>query len=146
VAYVPHRWYEKEQAMHGVNQLRVIGASNGLALNFWKAFYSNIHIPLHAVSLDVAVMTKITENAYRYLQIAFAEELKLSCKKLGVDFEVLKNACNTKWNIKILDALTGIGGTCLPKDMEFYSQAVGNSTLCWAARIVNENYVKETNK
>ena len=39
---------------------------------------------MHTVSsVEVAEMCKITENAHRYLQIAFAEELKLICEKIG---------------------------------------------------------------
>jgi UDP-N-acetyl-D-mannosaminuronic acid dehydrogenase len=43
-------------------------------------------------------MCKIVENAYRYVQIAFAEELRMICEALGLDFNEVRMACNTKWN------------------------------------------------
>jgi UDP-N-acetyl-D-mannosaminuronic acid dehydrogenase len=78
-----------------------------------------LKVPLHiAGSVDIAELTKTVENSYRYLEIAFAEELKMVCDNIGVNFEDLRGAINTKWNINILEAQGGIGGHCLPKDSE----------------------------
>ena len=78
-----------------------------------------LEIPLHiAGSLDIAELTKTIENSYRYLEIAFAEELKMMCDNIDINFEDLRNAINTKWNVNILEAQGGIGGHCLPKDSE----------------------------
>jgi UDP-N-acetyl-D-mannosaminuronate dehydrogenase len=68
---------------------------------------------MHPVyKVDTAEITKITENAHRYLQIAFAEDLYLYCQANNINFSELRDALNTKWNVNIL----GIGGHCLPKD------------------------------
>ena len=49
-------------------------------------------IPMHVVSaVEVAEMCKITENAHRYLQIAFAEELKMICAKIGHELRRVAN-------------------------------------------------------
>ena len=77
----------------------------------------SLEIPMHPVSsVEIAETTKIVENAHRYLQIAFAEELYLYCQKNNINFPELKDALNTKWNVHILEPREGIGGHCLPKD------------------------------
>ncbi|MDF0679411.1 MAG: hypothetical protein P0116_00425 [Candidatus Nitrosocosmicus sp.] len=62
-----------------------------------------LSIPMHPVSsVEVAELTKIVENAHRYLQIAFAEETYLYCKSNSISFSELRESLNTKWNEVIL--------------------------------------------
>jgi len=122
VAHVPHRYYNKEKKDHGVNQLRVLGASHNCCNKKATDFYGGaLGIPLHPVkSAEVAELSKVIENTYRFLQIAFAEELKMVCDSRNISFDDLRNACNTKWNIDILETHSGIGGHCLPKDTKMF--------------------------
>jgi UDP-N-acetyl-D-mannosaminuronic acid dehydrogenase len=84
----------------------------------------SLSIPLHPVSkVETAEVTKIVENSYRYVQIAFAEELYMYCKENGVSFSELRNALNTKWNVNILEPRDGIGGHCLPKDTKMFLES-----------------------
>ncbi len=119
LVHLPHRYWAKDQGRHGVKQLRVIGAVNPESLNIGLRFYKDLlKIPLHIVSsIEIAEMSKITENAYRYVQIAFAEELEMICKEIKLNFNEERGACNTKWNIEIFEARDGIKGHCLPKDI-----------------------------
>ena len=121
IIHVPHRYWAGDPVNHGVRQLRVFGYLNKESMMKGLIFYRDIlSIPLHVVEpIEVAEMCKIVENAYRFVQIAFAEELKMICSELGLDFESVRSACNTKWNIEILEARNGIGGKCLPKDIRF---------------------------
>src|SRR3990170_7450786 len=91
LVHVPHRYWALEPEKHGVHQIRVIGGVNAESLNAGLNFYQEtLGIPMHVVSLvEVAEMCKITENAHRFLQIAFAEELKMTCDKIGLDFDEL---------------------------------------------------------
>lgn len=84
---------------------------------------------MHPVSnIDTAEITKITENAHRYLQIAFAEEdLYLYCQANNINFSELRDALNTKWNVNILEPREGIGGHCLPKDTRMFLQSSQSS-------------------
>lgn len=120
VVHVPHRYYKFEKEKHGVNQTRVIGSYDDCCFELAEKIYGKIlGIPLHKVSnIDIAEMTKIAENSYRYVQIAFAEELKMLCDNIGINFDELRDAINTKWNVDILEAQKGIGGHCLPKDSQ----------------------------
>jgi nucleotide sugar dehydrogenase len=124
VCHVPHRYYVHEKKEHGVAQTRVLGASDPCCKKEAITFYHDLlGVPLYPVSsIDVAELTKIVENSYRYLEIAFAEELKMICDNIDIDFEELRQAINTKWNVKILEAHGGIGGHCLPKDSEMVLQ------------------------
>ncbi|MDW0246125.1 MAG: NAD(P)-binding domain-containing protein [Nitrososphaeraceae archaeon] len=150
VAHVPHRWYALEEDVHGVNQVRVIGGVSDCCLKTALQFYDrnnialefndntnnentsgsaqttavDLGIPLHPVSeIEIAELTKIIENADRYLQIAFSEDLYLYCQANNVNFGELRDSLNTKWNVKILEPRDGVGGHCLPKDTKMFLQS-----------------------
>jgi UDP-N-acetyl-D-mannosaminuronic acid dehydrogenase len=160
VAHAPHRWYALEEDVHGVNQLRVLGGVNDCCLRQALEFYDgrnknlennernelgvkNLGIPMHPVSeIEIAELTKIIENANRYMQIAFAEDLYLYCQANNVNFAELKDALNTKWNVDILEPLDGIGGHCLPKDTKMFIQSSRSirSKILLAAMEVDDDY------
>jgi UDP-N-acetyl-D-mannosaminuronic acid dehydrogenase len=103
----------------------------------------SLAIPMHPVSsIEVAELTKIIENAHRYLQIAFAEELYLYCIANGISFTELKDSLNTKWNVEILEPRDGIGGHCLPKDTKMFvnSSNTIKSKILQAAMEIDEDY------
>ncbi|HVH96742.1 MAG TPA: NAD(P)-binding domain-containing protein, partial [Bacillus sp. (in: firmicutes)] len=103
----------------------------------------SLGIPMHPVSsIEVAELTKIIENAHRYLQIAFAEELYLYCIANGISFTELRDSLNTKWNVEILEPRDGIGGHCLPKDTKMFvnSSNTIKSKILQAAVEIDEDY------
>ncbi len=105
----------------------------------------NLEIPLHPVSdVEIAEITKIAENAHRYLQIAFAEDIYLYCQSNSINFPELREALNTKWNVEILEPRDGIGGHCLPKDTKMFLQSsksvVTRSRILTASMEVDEEY------
>jgi UDP-N-acetyl-D-mannosaminuronic acid dehydrogenase len=145
VAHVPHRFYAKEKEEHGVRQIRVLGGCRDCCTEAAVDFYKDaLDIPIHRVgSVEVAALSKVVENSYRFLQIAFAEELKLFCDCYGLDFEELREAVNTKWNTKLLEAKEGIGGHCLPKDTRMYldlSKKALPFSIIDSAIQINEKY------
>jgi UDP-N-acetyl-D-mannosaminuronic acid dehydrogenase len=159
VVHAPHRWYSLEEKEHGVNQLRVIGGVCEWCLKAGMQFYGTnigltysttiltlgtcLGIPMHPVlDIDIAEITKIAENAHRYLQIAFAEDLYLYCQANNINFPELRDALNTKWNVNILEPREGIGGHCLPKDTKMFLKSSKNfkSKILEAAIEVNQEY------
>jgi UDP-N-acetyl-D-mannosaminuronic acid dehydrogenase len=168
VVHAPHRWYALDEDTHGVNQLRVIGgvcecclrtgirfydsnsSNSRMARNFMEGFEADLKrknetmgIPMHPVSnVELAELTKIIENADRYLQIAFAEELYLYCQANHINFPELKDALNTKWNVNILEPREGIGGHCVPKDTKMFldSSRGIKSKILQAALNVDQDY------
>jgi UDP-N-acetyl-D-mannosaminuronic acid dehydrogenase len=165
VVHAPHRWYSEEENIHGVNQPRVIGGVSSCCLEMGMNFYDSIKhgnqnsttfksldISMCAVSrIEVAELTKIIENADRYLQIAFAEDLYLYCSANGIDFSELRNALNTKWNVNILEPRGGIGGHCVPKDTKMFldsSNSIKSKILLSALEVDQDyrNYLSLQNK
>ena len=171
VVHAPHRWYALEEKEHGVNQLRVIGGVCNCCLRLGVQFYDgnsagngekggiedssftslsssnsslkSLGIPMHPVTeIEIAEITKVIENAHRYLQIAFAEELYLYCQANNINFPELRDALNTKWNINILKPREGIGGHCLPKDTKMFLQSSNErkSKILTAAMDVDQDY------
>jgi UDP-N-acetyl-D-mannosaminuronic acid dehydrogenase len=140
--------------------LRVIGGVHDCCLRAALQFYTgdnsnnnssssnynenrNLGIPLHPVSdIEIAEISKIAENAHRYLQIAFAEDLYLYCKTNNLNFPELREAINTKWNVNILEPRDGIGGHCLPKDTRMFLQSSKSikSRILTAALEVDQDY------
>jgi UDP-N-acetyl-D-mannosaminuronic acid dehydrogenase len=102
-------------------------------------------IPMHPVpDIEIAELTKIIENAHRYLQIAFAEDLYLYCQANNINFAELRDSLNTKWNVNILEPREGIGGHCLPKDTKMFlnsSKSIKSKILEVAIQI-DEDYKK----
>lgn len=145
VAHVPHRYYVKEIKEHGVRQTRVLAGCEPCCGREAMYFYGDIlDIPIHtASSIEIAELAKVVENSYRFVEIAFAEELKMVCDHSGIDFDELRAAVNTKWNVKILEAKDGIGGHCLPKDSQMFlnlSRNVLESSIVEAAKIIDHEY------
>jgi UDP-N-acetyl-D-mannosaminuronic acid dehydrogenase len=101
------------------------GNGNGHGLNNFTNIPSikntSLGIPMHPVpEIEIAELTKIIENAHRYLQIAFAEDLYLYCQANNINFAELRDSVNTKWNVNVLEPREGIGGHCLPKDTKMF--------------------------
>ncbi len=143
LVHCPHRYWADEPEKHGVNQIRVIGGCTQAGLDAGLKFYQQtLEIPMFKVStVEVAEMCKISENSHRFLQIAYAEELKMICGKIGLNFAELRAAMNTKWNVDLPEARDGIGRHCLPKDIRYVmSLAPDESKLLESATIVDKKY------
>ena len=151
VAHCPHRYYNREKTEHGVRQLRVLAGCQSCCCNEAIQFYKHLlDIPIYTLSsVELAELTKVIENTHRYLEIAFAEELKMFCDSQNLDFTELRTAINTKWNENILEAREGIGGHCLPKDSRMYyelSKHVLPYSTISAALKTNDLYESYLNK
>ena len=86
-----------------------------------------------------AEMTKLAENAYRDVNIAFANELSLVADTMGVDaWEVIRLA-NRHPRVNILNPGPGVGGHCIAVDPWFLVHAdPANTPLIRTARLVND--------
>jgi len=77
------------------------------------------HIVRNEITLtDVltAEMTKVVENAYRDVNIAFANEVALACERMGVNVFEVRELINARPDRRIHMPGAGVGGHCLPKD------------------------------
>jgi nucleotide sugar dehydrogenase len=140
VAVCPHRWWKQEEDKYGVVQLRVLGTLNQESQKNALDFYNTLKIPTHTVnSMEIAELSKLVENTYYYLRIAYAEELKLLCDENRINFDELREAVNTKWNVDMAEARDGIGGECLPKDIQLLINTYPNNTPLLQGAISTDN-------
>ena len=141
LVHAPHRYWADQEDKYGVNQVRVIGGINTESLETGIKFYNEqLGIPMHTVNqIEIAEMCKIIENSHRYLQIAFAEDLKMMCNHIDMNFDELREAMNTKWNVDLPEARDGIGRHCLPKDIR-YVTSLTPSILLNSAIEVDQKY------
>jgi len=88
----------------------------------------------------VAEMAKLTENSFRDVNIAFANELSLICDELDMDVWELISLANRHPRVNVLQPGPGVGGHCIAVDPWFIiSSASEQARLIRTARDVNDN-------
>jgi len=93
---------------------------------------------LSLTGAEIAEATKLTENAYRDVNIAFANELSMICADLGIDTDAVIAQANRHPRVNILAPGPGVGGHCIPVDPWFLIQAAPDRAhLLRSARDVN---------
>jgi UDP-N-acetyl-D-mannosaminuronic acid dehydrogenase len=87
-----------------------------------------------------AELAKLTENAFRDVNIAFANELSLICDRLKIDVWELIRLANRHPRVKILQPGPGVGGHCIAVDPWFIvAAAPEEARLMRTAREVNDH-------
>ncbi|GAB2474972.1 UDP-N-acetyl-D-mannosamine dehydrogenase [Luteococcus sediminum] len=94
---------------------------------------------LHQTDAMTAEMAKLTENAFRDVNIAFANELSLISDRLGIDVWELIELANKHPRVNILQPGPGVGGHCIAVDPWFIvSSTPEEAQLIRTAREVND--------
>ena len=143
IAYCPERVLPGRILHELIANDRVIGGITPRcarkALSFYRRFVRGACVTTTA---RAAEMTKLTENAFRDVNIAFANELSLVADRLGVDvWEVIRLA-NRHPRVNILQPGPGVGGHCIAVDPWFLVAAAPEQTpLIRTAREVNDGKV-----
>jgi len=126
---------------------RVCGGESPEVAEVMVTFYRNIvKTDLDPADLITAELTKTAENAYRDVNIAFANELALICQSVGADFLKVRELVNKSPGRNVLFAGAGVGGHCIPKDpwlLAHGSQGTVDLKLIPAARAVNDSMPKQ---
>ncbi len=140
VAYCPERVLPGRILSELISNDRVIGGLTSAAAEAGKAFYSTFcKGNLLVSSSRTAELVKLTENAFRDVNIAFANELSLICDQLSVNDRELIRLANHHPRVNILQPGCGVGGHCIAVDPWFIAAAAPNCTsLIQAARNVND--------
>jgi UDP-N-acetyl-D-mannosaminuronic acid dehydrogenase len=96
---------------------RVVGGMSPEAAELAVRFYRHVvDGDLDAVDCLTAELVKTTENAYRDVQIAFANEMALLCEELGSDVWQVRELVNKSPYRAMHLPGAGVGGHCIPKD------------------------------
>lgn len=85
-----------------------------------------------------AEMSKLTENSFRDVNIAFANELSLICDELGIDVWELISLANRHPRVNVLNPGPGVGGHCIAVDPWFLVSTTPTAKLIKQARLVND--------
>ncbi|HKT85591.1 MAG TPA: UDP-N-acetyl-D-mannosamine dehydrogenase [Novosphingobium sp.] len=140
IAYCPERVLPGHILEELTNNDRSIGGITPRcarkALAFYKRFVRGECITTDARSAE---MTKLVENAYRDVNIAFANELSIVADRMGLDvWEVIRLA-NRHPRVNILSPGPGVGGHCIAVDPWFIVHGAPEETpLIRTARGVND--------
>jgi UDP-N-acetyl-D-mannosaminuronic acid dehydrogenase len=140
IAYCPERVLPGRILVELIDNDRCIGGITPRcarkALAFYKSFVRGACI---TTSARVAEMVKLSENAFRDVNIAFANELSMVSDKMGIDvWEVIRLA-NRHPRVNILSPGPGVGGHCIAVDPWFIVHSAPEITpLIRTARNVND--------
>ena len=141
VAHCPERVLPGKVMIELTQNDRVIGGITPRCAAAARGLYETF-VRGECVETDArtAELCKLTENAARDVNIAFANELSLVCDKVGVDVWNLINLANRHPRINILQPGPGVGGHCIAVDPWFIiNSAKAQTPLMQAARSVNDN-------
>ncbi len=141
IAHCPERVLPGKILYELVHNDRVIGGitpkCSESAASLYRIFVEGECILTNA---RTAEMCKLTENSFRDVNIAFANELSIICDKQGIDVWELIRLANRHPRVNILQPGPGVGGHCIAVDPWFIvSQTPEEARLIRTAREVNDS-------
>jgi UDP-N-acetyl-D-mannosaminuronic acid dehydrogenase len=141
VAHCPERVLPGRIMIEIATNDRVIGgltpACASRAAELYRTFCHGELIQTDATSAEMA---KLAENAYRDVNIAFANELSLICQRLGLDVWEIRQMANHHPRVDILRPGPGVGGHCIAVDPWFIVESAPDlARLIGTARAVNDH-------
>ncbi|MFC3149129.1 UDP-N-acetyl-D-mannosamine dehydrogenase [Piscinibacterium candidicorallinum] len=141
VAHCPERVLPGQVLRELVQNDRVIGGMtpkcSEAAASLYKIFVQGECV---ITTARTAEMCKLTENSFRDVNIAFANELSIICDKLDINVWELIRLANRHPRVNILQPGPGVGGHCIAVDPWFIvSQAPDHARLIRSAREVNDS-------
>ena len=141
VCHCPERILPGQMVRELVSNDRIIGgltdACSAKALQLYKSFVMGA---CYLSDARAAELSKLTENAFRDVNIAFANELAMICDRLGVDVWEVRELANRHPRVSILEPGAGVGGHCIAVDPWFIvNSAPDVAKLIRQAREVNDS-------
>lgn len=144
LAYCPERVLPGNIVSELVQNDRIIGGVTPRCSAQARQLYE-LFVRGQCIETDVrtAEMTKLTENAFRDVNIAFANELSLICDELDINVWELIALANRHPRVNILNPGPGVGGHCIAVDPWFIvDSAPSSANLIRTARQVNDGKPK----
>ncbi|MEB3200908.1 MAG: UDP-N-acetyl-D-mannosamine dehydrogenase [Synechococcaceae cyanobacterium] len=140
IAYCPERVLPGRILRELIDNDRVVGGLDPGAAEAGRAFYASFcRGELLTTGARTAELVKLTENSFRDVNIAFANELSLVCDRLGIEVRELIRLANHHPRVNVLQPGCGVGGHCIAVDPWFIAAAAPDLTpLIQTARRVND--------
>jgi nucleotide sugar dehydrogenase len=120
---------------------RVVGATDRRTCDIVAEIYRSVFkVDIVKVSNPkTANAVKLTENLFRDVNIALANEFALLFEELGIDAVEVINACSTKYNFMPHYPGAGVGGPCLPSNPYYLiSEGVKTGNIPYLIRLARE--------
>lgn len=120
LVHAPERIIPGNMVYELLHNNRTIGADSPETGKMVKKLYASFcQGEIVVTDIRTAEMTKVVENTYRAVNIAFANELAKICHHAGMDvYEIIK-ICNMHPRVNILQPGPGVGGHCISVDPWF---------------------------
>jgi UDP-N-acetyl-D-mannosaminuronic acid dehydrogenase len=140
IAHCPERVLPGNIIRELVDNDRIIGGINSASAEKARDLYTTFcNGTVFLTDSKTAELTKLVENSFRDVNIAFANELSLICDSLGINVWELIDLANRHPRVKILQPGPGVGGHCIAVDPWFIvAAAPEEAKLIRAARNVND--------
>ena len=140
VAHSPERVLPGRVLIELVRNDRVVGGvSHACAIRTQQLYRIAVEGECLLTTARTAELVKLSENAYRDVNIAFANELSLVCDELDIDAWEAIRLANHHPRVNILTPGPGVGGHCIAVDPWFIVDSAPEQTpLIKAARLVND--------
>lgn len=144
VAHCPERVLPGKIMKELVQNDRIVGGlTKEASLKIAEFYRTFVEGEILQTDARTAEMAKLTENSFRDVNIAFANELSILCDKFGINVWELIRLANRHPRVNILSPGCGVGGHCIAVDPWFIVYAGGDDArLIKTAREVN-NYKTE---
>ncbi len=141
IAYCPERVMPGNIIYELENNDRIIGGlSKRCSREAKKVYEIFLNAECFLTDADTAEMAKLTENASRDVQIAFANELSIICDKNGINVWELIKLVNKHPRVNVLQPGPGVGGHCIAVDPWFIvAENPVDSKLIKKARQINDS-------
>jgi len=124
VAFSPERIDPLNQKWNIGNTPKIVAGLTNEACELAVGFYSKfINTVVKCESLEVAETAKLLENAFRFINISFINEMSIYCSKFGIEInDVIKAAATKPYGFLPFYPSIGIGGHCIPVDPVYLSK------------------------
>lgn len=120
LVHAPERIIPGNMVYELLHNNRTIGADDGAVGKRIKALYASFcQGEIVVTDIRTAEMTKIAENTFRAVNIAFANELAKICRHANMDVYEIIRICNMHPRVNILQPGPGVGGHCISVDPWF---------------------------
>lgn len=141
LAHAPERIIPGKMIEELVNNNRIIGADNIEIAKKVKTIYGRFcKSDIELTDIKTAEMSKVVENAYRDINIAYANELVKISKEANIDVYKLIRIANKHPRVNILNPGPGVGGHCISVDPWFLvGDYPGLANIILSARKINDS-------
>jgi UDP-N-acetyl-D-mannosaminuronic acid dehydrogenase len=142
--FVPERTVEGNALYEQKYIPQIVGALNKESekkiVKLYRVFNKQL---IFVPDMEHAELCKVIDNTYRDVTFAYANQMSMICEELGLDFHIIRQACNNNYSRNnIPSSSPGVGGACLTKDpyilIDLCKKLNINMELIKSARAINE--------